>query len=237
MTCPGFLSGVMILDIRKRLYELADRDYLEFQSKLIPGKDGSNMIGVRTPVLRSLAKELIRSGDAEDFINVLPHGYYDENNLHAFIISEIRDFGKCVSEVDRFLPFVDNWATCDQLRPKVFAKRRKELLPHALRWISSDDVFTKRFGIGMLMCHFLDEEFRPEYLDIVASVKSEERYIKLMAAWYFATALAKQYEDAVKILEEGRLDDFTHDMTIKKAKESFRVTGEQKEYLDSLKRT
>ena len=227
----------MIIDeIRKELFELQDVRYRDFQSKLIPTASPDIFIGVRTPLLRKMAKEMSKREDIEVFLNTLPHTYFDENQLHAFVLSGIKDYGKCLSLVDQFLPYVDNWATCDQMSPKVFQKHKDQLLTSVRKWIDSDAVYTVRFGIGMLMQHYLDEAFSPAYPEMVATVRSEEYYIRMMAAWYFATALAKQYDAVLPYLKEHRLDPWTHNKTIQKAIESYRISPEQKEYLRGLKR-
>jgi 3-methyladenine DNA glycosylase AlkD len=220
--------------ITDRLFELQDPSYCEFQKKLIPDTK-YEMIGVRTPDLRKLAKELSGTQQAEEFLKVLPHKYFDENQLHAFIISLTKDFDTCVSQVNAFLPYVDNWATCDQLSPKVFAKNKPKLVVSTGSWIKDRRTYTVRFGIGMLMQHYLDADFKEEYMETVASVKSEEYYIRMMIAWYFATALAKQYDSAVKYLENRKLDVWTHNKTIQKAVESYRITEGTKTYLKSLR--
>ena len=222
-------------EIRKELFTLGDPPYREMQIKIIPSADPDTVIGVRTPALRGYAKQLIGRGDVSEFLSDLPHKYFDENQLHAFIISEIKDFEHCVKAVEAFLPYIDNWATCDQLSPKTFAKHQKELLTYIKKWIASDKTYTVRFGIGMLMRYFLDENFDPEYPKTVASIRSEEYYINMMIAWYFATALAKQYEAVLPFIENRSLDVRTHNKAIQKAIESFRITGGQKEYLRSLK--
>jgi 3-methyladenine DNA glycosylase AlkD len=227
----------MITDeITTKLFSLQDTAYRDFQVKLIPGMDAQKEIGVRTPELRKLAKELAKREDIREFLNDLPHQYFDENQLHAFILSGEKDFEKCMEDLERFLPYVDNWATCDQTSPKVFRKHRKELLDAIRRWIESDHPYTVRFAIKMLMEHFLDEDFDPAYPEMVAEVRSEEYYIRMMIAWYFATALAKQYEAVLPYLEQKKLDVWTHNKTIQKAVESYRITEEQKIYLKSLKR-
>lgn len=222
-------------DIRNELYKLQDIKYRDFQSKLIPNIDPETVIGVRTPILRKLAKDLSKNEDIRDFLKELPHRYFDENQLHAFLISGMKDYDECLKELKCFLPFIDNWATCDQLSPKVFKKHRRELLPEIKKWIKSDETYTVRFGIGMLMEHYLDEDFDVSYPDLVAGIRSEEYYVNMMSAWYFATALAKQYEDILPFIENNRLDIWTHNKTIQKAVESFRITDEQKVYLKSLK--
>ena len=226
----------MILDdIRGELFKMQDIGYRDFNSKLIPTVKKEDMIGVRTPELRKYAKKLLKEEGVEDFLHSLPHKYFDENQLHAFIISEIKDFKLCIDELINFLPYLDNWATCDQLSPKIFKKYRNDLLPHIYEWLKSDKTYTVRFGIGMLMEHFLDEDFKSEYPEMVAAVRSEEYYINMMTAWYFATALAKQYESILPFIEGNNLDTWTHNNTIQKAIESNRINAEQKNYLKGLK--
>lgn len=226
----------MILDdIRDELFKMQDIGYRDFNSKLIPTVKKEDMIGVRTPELRKYAKKLLKEEGVEDFLHSLPHKYFDENQLHAFIISEIKDFKFCIDELINFLPYLDNWATCDQLSPKIFKKYRNDLLPHIYEWLKSDKTYTVRFGIGMLMEHFLDEDFKTEYPEMVAAVRSEEYYINMMTAWYFATALAKQYESILPFIEGNKLDTWTHNKSIQKAIESNCINAEQKNYLKGLK--
>ena len=222
-------------EIRQRLFELQDVSYRDFQVKLIPTVETESMIGVRTPALRKLAREYGKREDIGEFLQDLPHRYFDENQLHAFIISGIKDFETCIMYVEKFLPYVDNWATCDQMSPTVFKKKRQELLPYIREWVKSDRTYTVRFGIGMLMQHYLDEDFDPSYPEMVSGIKSEEYYISMMIAWYFATALAKQYDTVLPYIEEKRLDSQTHNRAIQKAVESYRITQEQKAYLKTLK--
>ena len=222
-------------EIRQRLFELQDVPYRDFQVKLIPTIDSESMIGVRTPSLRKLAREYGRREEIDEFLQDLPHMYFDENQLHAFIISGIKDFETCIMCVEKFLPYVDNWATCDQMSPTVFKKKRQELLPFIREWMRADRIYTVRFGIGMLMQHYLDEDLDPSYPEMVAGIKSEEYYISMMVAWYFATALAKQYDTVLPYIEEKRLDSQTHNRAIQKAVESYRITPEQKAYLKTLK--
>ena len=224
-----------IEEIRKELFSLQDPAYREFQYKLIPTVDPDAIIGVRTPALRKYAKELAKREDVTPFLHDLPHRYFDENQLHAFVISELKDFGTCMAETERFLPYIDNWATCDQLSPKVFRKHRPELLQKIREWLRSGHTYTIRFAIGMLMQHFLDEDFDPAYPEAVAAIRSEEYYVNMMIAWYFATALAKQYETILPYMENRRLSAWTHRKAIQKAVESFRITPEQKEYLKQLR--
>ena len=223
-------------DIRAELKRNADGPYRQFQARLLPTVDPSRIIGVRTPVLKSMAKEYFRREDAGEFLDTLPHVYFDEDQLHAFMISLIKDFDECLCRVEAFLAFIDNWATCDQLSPKVFSRHRRELVPRIMEWIASDDTYTVRFGIGMLMSHFLDEDFDAAYPRTVAGIESGEYYVNMMRAWYFATALAKRWDDTVFYLKEEKLDVWTHNMTIRKAAESRRVSAEHKAYLRSLKR-
>lgn len=226
---------MLIEEIRQELFNLQDVKYRDFQAKLIPSASADTMIGVRTPDLRKLAKKYVKRDDIQIFLDNLPHEYFDENQLHAFIISEIKNYGQCLKEVNRFLPYVDNWATCDQMSPKVFKKHRQELLDQIKCWIKSDETYTVRFGVGMLMEHFLNDDFEPIYPEMVAGIRSEEYYINMMIAWYFATALAKQYGTVLPFIEEGKLDNWTHNKAIQKAVESNRITPEKKEYLKSLK--
>ena len=223
-------------EILAALNGMRDPGYAAFQAKLIPTVEPARIIGVRTPALRAFAKELSLDCGRKEFFSALPHRYFEENQLHAFVISLEKDFSSCLSEVDAFLPFVDNWATCDQLSPMAFRREPEKLLPKIEIWIQSDHTYTVRFAIGMLMQHFLDGRFRPEYADLAASLRSEEYYVKMMVAWYFATALAKQYELILPYLESGRLDTWTRRKTIQKALESFRIPDDRKEYLRTLRR-
>ena len=222
-------------EIISELFKLQDPEYQKMQIKIIPNVDAASIIGVRTPELRNLAKQLVKRDDIQDFLCELPHRYFDENQLHAFIISEIKDYDRCMEELIRFLPYVDNWATCDQMSPKVLKKHRPELLDQIKIWIKSDKTYTIRFGIGMLMQHFLDEDFDKAYPKMVSKIRSEEYYVNMMIAWYFATALAKQYDSVLPYLEDHKLDKWTHNKAIQKSVESYRITPEQKEYLKSLK--
>lgn len=229
------MMDVKIEEIRKKLFELQDKKYRDFQCRLIPTLESTTIIGVRTPELRRYAKELVKQKEMQNFLHFLPHQYFEENQLHAFMISEIKDNKQCLEELNQFLPFVDNWATCDQLSPKVFKKNRSELIDQIKQWVCSDKTYMVRFGIGMLLEHFLDDDFDPIYLEMVSKISSAEYYIRMMIAWYFATALAKQYTKALPYIEEQRLDIWTHNKTIQKAVESRRITLEQKEYLKCLK--
>ena len=217
------------------LFSKQDIKYRDFQKPLFPGVEEDCFIGVRTPELKKLAKELFGSEIANKFIETLPHHYFDENQLHAFLISLFKDYQICLKEVDKFLPYVNNWGTCDQLSPKVFAKHKDELIAPIKKWLKSKHTYTVRFAIGMLMQHYLDESFKEEYMEMVASIKSEEYYINMMIAWYFATALAKQYDSAIRYLEDKKLSRWVHNKTIQKAVESYRIADEQKAYLKNLK--
>ena len=219
----------------KSLYDLRDLKYRDMQIKIIPTINPESIIGVRTPELKIMAKEILKTGDYKDFLEELPHKFFEENQLHVFILSSMKDYDECMEELERFLPYVDNWATCDQMSPKIFKKHKEELLEHIMKWIRSDKTYTVRFGIGMLMEHFLDEDFDQQYPEMVAGIRSEEYYVNMMIAWYFATALAKQYESILPFIEEKRLDDWTHNKAIQKSLESRRITEEQKLYLKSLK--
>ena len=222
-------------EIVAELFRLQDKDYALLQAKIIPTVAADRIIGVRTPALRAFAKSLNKDGDIDAFLSYLPHQYFDEDQLHAFVISLEKDFDKCIAKVDAFLPFIDNWATCDQLSPKAFKREPERLLPYVKSWIQSDHTYTVRFAIGMLMQHFLDERFDTKYADMVAAVRSEEYYVNMMIAWYFATALAKQYELVLPYLEEQRLSPWVHNKAIQKSVESYRITEEQKIHLKTLK--
>ena len=223
-------------DIRKELKKLQDKGYRDMQVTIIPTVEADSIIGVRTPALRQLAKELSKREDVSKFIEDVPHKFFEENQLHAFILSGMKDAESCIRLVDEFLPYVDNWATCDQMSPKIFKKHKQLLLEYVDKWIRSDHTYVKRFAIGMLMEHFLDEDFKTSYLTKVSKIRSEEYYVNMMIAWYFATALAKQYDATLPFIEKQKLDKWTHNKSIQKAVESYRITPEQKEYLKTLKR-
>lgn len=225
----------MLRNVQKKLFEMQDKGYRDFQAKLIPTVDRKRIIGIRTPMLRKFAKEFGSNGEAGMFLKVLPHQYYEENNLHGLLIEQIRDYEKCLEELERFLPFIDNWATCDMLAVRVVKKHLDVFIGEIYRWMESDETYTIRFGISMLMRYYLEEEFKPEYPEKVAAVRSKEYYVNMMRAWYFATALAKQYEQVLPFLEERRMDVWTHNKTIQKAVESYRITPEQKKYLKTLR--
>ena len=229
------MEKIKVKEIREKLLALQDKEYRDFQAKLIPTVDPKRIIGTRTPQLRDLAKELVKSYDCSLFLDDLPHKYFDEDQLHAFILSGMKDYDECMDKLEQFLPYVDNWATCDQMSPKIFKKHKAKLLEKVKVWIASDDTYTVRFGIGMLMEHFLDDDFDKAYPKMVAGVKSEEYYINMMVAWYFATALAKQYDAVIPYIEKKKLSSWNHNKAIQKSIESNRVTPEHKEYLRSLK--
>ena len=225
----------IIHDVQKRLFEMQDAEYRDFHAKLVPTMEKTKFIGIRTPMLRKFAKKFGKTEESEIFLQVLPHQYYEENNLHGLLIEQIRDYDKCLEELERFLPFIDNWATCDLLALHMMKKHRDVFIREVFRWIESDQPYTIRFGISMLMRHYLDEEFKTEYPEKVAAIRSEEYYVNMMRAWYFSTALAKQYENVLPFLEKRQMDVWTHTKTIQKAIESYRITSEQKEYLRTLR--
>lgn len=223
------------MNVYDRLLELADEKYADFSAKLTPTIDRSLFMGVRVPAARKLAKEIYKAGEYEDFLLDLPHKYYDENMLHGLILSEFKDYDECIDRVDKFLPYVDNWAVCDIMSPKCFKQKKENLLGKIYEWGESEEVYTSRFGIEMLMTHFLDDDFKAEYLELPARVNLEDYYSKMMIAWFFATALAKQWDATIPYIEKALLETWTHNKTIQKAKESFRITDDQKAYLNSLR--
>ena len=222
-------------EILEKLYAHQDKEYASFQAKLTPNVDKDLFIGVRVPEVRIIAKELKDNPNVDAFYNELPHKYYDENMLHGCLIMQMKDYDSCIKEVDRFLPYVDNWAVCDIMSPKCFKKHKEELLIKIKEWCKTKKTYTIRFGIEMLMSHFLDEDFKEEYLNIVTPIKSDEYYVNMMIAWFFATALAKQWDSTIKIIEKKILSSWVHNKTIQKAIESYRITNEQKEYLRKLR--
>lgn len=228
----------MINKIKNDLLLMQDKTYKDFHSKLMPTINPNLIIGIRVPVLRDYAKKLFKENSIESlnsFLKNLPHEFYEENNIHAFIIEKINNFDECIFYLENFLPYIDNWATCDMLNPKIFKTNYEKLLEKIYQWINSDSVYTVRFAIGMLMRYFLDEKFETKYLDLVVSINSEEYYINMMRAWFFATALAKQYEQTFPYIKNYSLDKWTHNKTIQKAKESFRITKDQKEELKKFR--
>ena len=224
------------MDIKGKLYEMQDIKYRDFTSPLIPNVPKDNMIGVRLPNVKKLAKELYKSGEYVSFINSLPHTYFEEYHLHCYIISEIKDFEEFIIELEKLLPYIDNWSVCDSLRPKCFAKNKEKALLYVKKWLQSEHIYTKRFAIEMLMVHYLNDDFTPEYLDLVAKVDGKDYYLKMMVAWYFATALAKQYDATIAYIENHAIEDkWTHNKAIQKALESYRVSENKKSYLKTLK--
>ena len=223
------------MKIYKELEAIKEEEYAAFQARLIPSIDPSTIMGVRVPKLRALAKSYIKDQECQDFLVNLPHAYYDENMLHGILVSEIKDFDTCIEKIEAFLPYVDNWAVCDIMSPRIFKKHKKELLDRIKLWISSDQTYTCRFGLEMLMTHFLDDVFKPDYLDLVAGLRYQEYYVNMMIAWFFATALTKQWEASLPYIEARSLDDWTHNKAIQKARESLRISKERKDYLKGLK--
>ncbi len=224
------------MDISSRLFEKQDCEYQKFHSKLVPNIPSESIIGVRIPELRKLAKELLNDPCKEVFMKELPHKYYEENQLHIMMIVLEKDFDTCIEELEKFLPFADNWAVTDQPSPKCFKKKHKELLPIIEKWLSSSHVYTARYAINIYMREFLDDDFKTEYLNLISEKRGDDYYLKMMIAWYFATALAKKYKETITVLENNKLETWTHNKTIQKAIESYRITDEQKKYLRTLKR-
>lgn len=225
----------IITNVQTRLFELQDLKYRDFHAKLMPTVNKEKIIGVRTPALRVFAKKYGKTDEAKEYLQILPHQYYEENNLHGLLIEQIKDYDTCLEELERFLPYIDNWATCDLLALHMMKKHRDIFIREIYRWMESDKPYIIRFGISMLMRHYLDEGFKPEYPEKVAAIRSEEYYVNMMRAWYFATALAKQYEKILPFLEEQRMDIWTHNKTIQKSIESYRITQEQKDHLRTLR--
>lgn len=222
-------------ELQHQLFTMQDLKYRDFHSRLLPGIDKETIIGIRTPILRKFAMEFRKTEESRQFLKELPHQYYEENNLHMMLISAERDYEICLEQVKAFLLYIDNWATCDLPLPKCYAKHKEELIFEIEQWMASGKTYTIRYGIGVLMRLYLDEDFKPEYLEWVISVRSEEYYVNMMIAWYLATALAKQWDATIPYLEEKRLSEWVHKKTIQKAIESYRITPEQKVYLRSLR--
>lgn len=223
------------MTVYERLQTMGEPEYADFQAKLTPGIGREQFIGIRVPKLRKFAKEYYKEEETQEFLRKLPHSSYDENMLHGLLIEQIKDFELCIQAIDAFLPYVDNWAVCDIMSPKVLGKNKEALILHINRWIASPELYTCRFGIEMLMSYYLDESFKKDYLELPASVETEEYYLQMMIAWFFATALAKQWESTISYIENRRLSKWIHNKTIQKAIESRRITEEQKEYLRSLR--
>ncbi len=222
-------------EIQNKLFSLKDEKYAEFQAKLTPSVERDFFIGVRNPDVRAYAKEIKNTKQAEDFLNALPHKYYEENMLHTMLLNEEKDFAQCIERVERFLPYIDNWAVCDCLSPKAFKRNKTPLEQKAYEWCKSKHTYTCRFGIKTFMSHFLDNDFKPEQMNFISKIKSDEYYINMMISWYFATALAKQWNDAIKYFEKPCMQKFCHNKSLQKAIESYRITPEQKEYIRTLK--
>ena len=218
-----------------RLTEVRDDAYREFQIKLVPNIAPESIIGVRTPQMRAIAKEIYSSSDRDEFLSTLPHKYYEENLIHFFVLAMMKDFDECIRGVEIFLPYVDCWPVSDQATPKAFKKDHTKLMPYIEKWIASEHIYTARFGLRMLMNEYLGADFKEEYLELAASKKGEDYYLKMMIAWYFATALAKRYDETLPYFENHRLDEWVHKKAIQKAVESYRVTDEHKEYLKTLR--
>lgn len=223
------------MNVYNRLIIYQDKNYIDFQSKLVPNINKDTIIGVKTPQMRNIAKEIFGTIEATTFLQELPHKYYEENLIHFFLISKIKDFDECVKEVEKFLPYIDCWPVCDQATPLVFKKNHEKLLPLIKKWINSKHIYTSRFGIRMLMNEFLNEDFKEEYLELVSSKKAEDYYLKMMIAWFFATSLAKQYDATIKYIEDKYLNPWVHNKTIQKAVESYRISEEHKEYLKKFR--
>jgi len=222
--------------IRAGLLNLKDINYKEFHSKLVPTLDKDRIIGIRTPILRKYSNEISQTKHINIFLNTLPHYYYEENNLHAFCIEKIKDYRNCIEMLDKFLPYIDNWATCDSMSPPILSKHKDLLIEQIKIWLNSSHTYTVRFGLKCLMTHYLDADFKEEYLIMASNIKSSEYYIQMMIAWFFATALAKQYETTISYITDNKLDLWIHNKTIQKALESYRITEERKLYLKTLKR-
>lgn len=229
------MTKTNLTPLQQRLFAMQDPAYAAFQAKLTPGIPAESFIGVRVPILRTFAKAFLQEKEHEAFLRELPHRYYDENMLHALLLSQLKDYDTCIAETERFLPYVDNWAVCDILSPKVFAKHKAALLSKIRIWSAAEHTYTCRFGLEMLMTHFLDRDFRPDYLELPVAARSDEYYVKMMVAWFFATALAKQWDATLPYLEQPCLAPWTHNKAIQKARESYRITPEQKAYLNTLK--
>lgn len=228
-------KSIIITNVQDQLFGMQDLKYRDFHAKLMPTVNKEKLIGVRTPALRAFAKSYGKTEEAKEYLQILPHQYYEGNNLHGLLIEQIKDYDTCLKELKRFLPYIDNWATCDMLAVKVVKKHLDTFIDEVYRWMESDHTYTIRFGVNMLMRYYLEDAFRMEYPEKVAQIRSKEYYVNMMRAWYFATALAKQYEKILPFIEEQKLDIWTHNKTIQKAIESYRITPEQKEYLRGLK--
>lgn len=223
------------MNLIKELKSKQDLKYRDFSITLVPSVDPNSFIGVRIPDLRKIAKEYYKEGNYQKFLISLPHKYYEENMIHAFVIGQIKDFDTCIKEINRFLPYANSWSITDSMAPKMFSKHKEALLVEIKKWLKSKETYTLRFAVDCLMTFYLDEDFDPKHLDLVANIKSKEYYVNMMRAWYFATALAKQKEVAIKYIEDKKLDDWTHNKSIQKAVESYRISDKDKKYLKTLK--
>lgn len=223
------------MNIKKELLKYQDKKYLDFTSKLIPNVDKKNIIGVRLPDIKIIAKKIYLNEDYQKFLDSLPHKYHEENLIHIFIINLIKDYDKCIKEIEKFLPYINNWAVCDSLKPKVLKKNKKDLINFVNKYIKSKHPYSIRYAISILMNHFLEEDYNPKYLKLVSNIKHDDYYVKMMMAWYYSVALVKQYEDTIKYLENKKLDRFVHNTTIQKAIDSYRINDDKKEYLRKLR--
>ena len=228
------MKSTETLFIPEQLRALEDLEYRDFLAGLLPRLEKERIIGVRTPALRALAKTLQGTGEAEAFLSRLPHFYFEENNLHGFLLARMKDFDKCLEKLNLFLPWVDNWATCDQLRPLAFRSRPPQLLPAIRDWMADSSPFTARFGLEMLMTHYLGQAFQTEYLQWAAAVNGRDYYVRMMVAWFFATALSKQPEAAFPYFQPGQLEEWTRRKAVSKALESRAVASRWKEKLRAL---
>lgn len=222
-------------EIQNKLFSLKDEKYAEFQAKLTPSVERESFIGVRNPIVRAYTKEIKNTHLAQEFLNSLPHKYYEENMLHTMLLNEEKDFVQCIERVERFLPYINNWAVCDCLSPKAFKRNKTPLEQKAYEWCQSEHTYTCRFGIKTFMSHFLDNDFKPEQMNFISKIESDEYYVNMMISWYFATALAKQWDEAIKYFEKPCMSKFCHNKSLQKAIESYRITPEQKEYIRTLK--
>lgn len=222
------------MNAKEKLFEMQDKKYRDFQSKLIPNVEDTKIIGVRVPDIRKISKTF-DNVEMKKFLADLPHVYYDENILHGIFISNIKDYEQCIAEIEKFLPYIDNWAVCDIISPKIFKKNKDKLIEKIYEWINIEHTYTKRFALKMLMTHFLDEDFDPKYLDLPASIETDEYYLKMMIAWFYAESLVKRWDETIPYIESKKLDKWIHNKTIQKARESFRITIDKKDYLKSLK--
>ncbi len=224
-----------VKELQKLLFEYEDKKYADFGAKLIPNLPRESFIGIRSPEYKNIVKRIKDDPVIPEFLASLPHTYHEENCLHVALINKMKDFDQCLAELEKFMPYINNWAVNDGLNPACFKKHRPELIAYVQKWISSEATYTRRCGMKILMANYLDQDFKPQYLDLPADLRSTEYYVNMMTAWLFAEALVKQWDSAIKFIEGHRLDAWTHNKAIQKACESFRVSDEKKEYLRSLK--